>query len=281
MRFASFSISAALLRERVMPGALGGHPIWDLAVAALPLAGKLARVGLAEHGASTRERVKPRVPHPMRPLFDRVLQAFGLTEVELAVSDRVVAPVIACEDVPWVIVPSALAAAPDAVALAALARPMVRIALGVPWLGSLGSHEVLAILVGYARQVAPGFAAVPAERIEPLVADCEQRARRAIDRKRRRVLEELAPMLDRVARVDEGQFAEAVLSTEARAAFVLSGSLRASLEAVGSTDVALGDALRAPGPRALATVFARTSGRDLVAFALERETTALRRRLGG
>lgn len=88
-------------------------------------------------------------------------------------------------------------------------------------------------------------------------------------------------MLDRVARVDEGQFAEAVLSTEARAAFVLSGSLRASLEAVGSTDVALGDALRAPGPRALATVFARTSGRDLVAFALERETTALRRRLGG
>ena len=58
------------------------------------------------------------------------------------------------EDVPWVIVPSALGSFNEAHAVAALARPMTRIALGVPWFGPLGAHEVLAILVAFARQVA-------------------------------------------------------------------------------------------------------------------------------
>jgi tetratricopeptide (TPR) repeat protein len=273
-------LSAEWLRRSVMPGILGRHPIWDVAALALPFAGKLARLGLAEQGSSTRERVKPRAAHPIRPLFDRVAKAFELVEIELAVSEHITAPAIACEDVPWVIVPAALGSMPDAHALAALARPMARIALGVPWLGVLGSHEVLAILVAFARQVAPGFSAVPKERVEPLVQDFDQRARRAIDRKRRKLLEELEPVLDRAPPVDEAKFAEAVLATEARAAFLLSGSLRASLDAVAEADAGLAEALRVPGPPSLAAVFGRASSRDLASFALESETTALRRSLG-
>jgi cellulose synthase operon protein C len=273
-------LSASSLRKSVMPGNLGRHPLWELAAVCMPFAGKLARVGLAEQGSSTRERVKPKAAHPVRSLFDRVAKAFELVEVELAVSEHITAPVIACEDVPWVIVPSSLASLSDAHALAALARPMTRIALGVPWLGALGSHEVLALLVAFARQVAPRFAARPAERVEPLVEDYDLRARRAIDRKRRRLLEELEPVLERAAPVDEVAFAEAVLATEARTAFLLSGSLRASLDAVATTDTMLADALRAPGPASLAAVFGRASSRDLAAFALQNETTALRRSLG-
>ena len=273
-------LSGASLRRSVMPGSLGRHPIWEVAQIAVPFAGKLARVGLAEMGSSTRDRVKPRTPHPIRPLFERVARAFELTELELAVSDHVTAPAIACEDVPWVIVPAALGATSDAHAMAALARPMARIALGVPWLGALGSHEVLALLVAFARQVAPGFSARPKERVEPLVEDFDLRARRAIDRKRRRMLEELAPVLDRASAIDEAAFAEAVAATEARAAFLLSGSLRASLDAVAPTDAALAEALRIPGPPSLAAVFGRASSRDLASFALQRETTALRRSLG-
>ena len=201
-------LSGSSLRKSVMPGALGRHPIWDIAQLAAPLAGKLARVGLAEMGSSTRDRVKARTPHPIRPLFERVARAFELTEVELAVSDHVTAPAIACEDVPWVIVPASVGSFSDAHALAALARPMTRIALGVPWLGALGSHEVLALLVAFARQVAPGFSARPKERVEPLAPDYEQRARRAIDRKRRRMLEELAPMIERAPAIDEAAFAQ-------------------------------------------------------------------------
>jgi hypothetical protein len=209
-----------------------------------------------------------------------VARAFELTEIELAVSDHVSAPAIACEDVPWVIVPASVGSFSDAHALAALARPMARIALGVPWLGALGSHEVLALLVAFARQVAPGFSARPKERVEPLVPDYEQRARRAIDRKRRRMLEELAPMIERAPAIEEAAFAESVAATEARAAFLLSGSLRASLDAVAPTDAALAEALRIPGPPSLAAVFGRASSRDLASFALQRETTALRRSLG-
>ncbi|HVM68541.1 MAG TPA: tetratricopeptide repeat protein, partial [Gaiellaceae bacterium] len=273
-------LSAAWLRGSVMPGSLGRHPVWDVAVLAATFAGKLARVGLSEMGASTRDRVKPRATHPVRPLFDRVAKAFELAEVELAVSEHVTMPVIACEDVPWVIAPAALASYSDAHALAALARPMTRIALGVPWLGALGSHEVLALIVAFARQVAPNFSARPNERIAPLIEDFEQRVRRAMDRKRRRMLEELEPSLERAPPVDEAAFAEAVAATEARAAFLLSGSLRASLDAVAPTDAALAEALRIPGPPSLAAVFGRAASRDLAAFALQSETTALRRSLG-
>lgn len=272
-------LSATSLRKSVMPGGLGRHPVWDVAALAAQLAGKLARVGLAEQGASTRDRVKPKAAHPVRPLFDRALRAFELVDVELAVSDRVAAPAIACEDAIWVIVPAALGASTDAHAIAALARPMVRIALGVPWLGALGSHEVLAAVVAFARQVAPGFSARPEERVGPLVEDFELRARRATDRRRRRVLEELEPALARAPAIDEAAFAEAVLATEARAAFLMSGSLRAALDAIAPTDAALADALRVPGPASLAAVLARPASHDLTSFALQSETTALRLRL--
>ncbi|MBX3224213.1 MAG: tetratricopeptide repeat protein [Labilithrix sp.] len=270
-------LSAASLRKAVMPGGLGRHPVWDVAALAAQLAGKLARVGLSDQGASTRDRVKPRAAHPLRPLFDRVVRAFELVDVELAVSEQIAVPAVACEDATWVIVPASLGSSTDAHALAALARPMARIALGVPWLGALGSHEVLALLVAFARQVAPRFSARPDDRIAPLVEDFELRARRAIDRKRRRLLEELEPSLERAPAVDEAAFAEAVLATEARAAFLLSGSLRASLDAIAPTDAALAEALRVPGAPALAAVFARASSKDLASFALQSETTALRR----
>lgn len=273
-------LSAPRLRKSVMPGALARHPVWEVATLASALAGKLARVGLSEMGSSTRDRVKPRAAHPVRPVFERVARALELTDVELAVSEHVAAPAIACEDVPWLIVPAALASYGEAHAVAALARPMTRIALGVPWLGGLGAHETLALLVAFARQVAPSFSARPTERVEPLVDEYAQRVRRAIDRKRRRSLEELEPVLERAAPIDEAAFAEAVSVTEARAAFLLSGSLRASLDAVAEADAGLAEALRAPGPSALAAVLGRAPSRDLTSFALSGETTALRRSIG-
>jgi hypothetical protein len=80
--------------------------------------------------------------------------------------------------------------------------------------------------------------------------------------------------------VAEDTFADAVVRTEARAAFLLSGSLRAALDAVGIEDHVLGEALRAPGPRALQAVLGRPIPRDVVSFALSGEATALRRSLG-
>lgn len=273
-------LTTAALRQALMPGGLGRHPLWDVAAIAGGLAGKLARVELAEVGASTRERVKARAAHPARAIFDRVARAFELVEVELAVSEHVNAPVVACEDVPWVVAPASLAAHTEPQAIAALAGPMARIALGVPWLGAASAHDVLALLVALARQVAPAFSSALPDPVEPLVGEYAARARRALDRKRRRALEELAPTLDGAPPLDAATFASAVALTEARAAFVLSGSLRASLDVLARADAPLAEALSAPGAPALAFVLGRGPARDLASFALGSEATALRRRIG-
>lgn len=276
----SEALSRASLRSFVMPSELGKHPIWDVAALAEGIQGKLARVALSEHGASSRGRIKPRAVHPLRQLFDRLAMAFELTDVEFAVSENVSSPLVAVEDAPWVVVPTALGDWPEPFAVAAMVRPLVRIALGVPWLGALGSSEVLAILVGLARQVAPAFGAVPPERVEPLVADYELRGRRAIDRKRRRALEELEPNLERAPLVSEQAFVEAVARCEARAAFLLSGDLRASLEAVASDEARFLDALRSRSGEALRAILGSGTARDLMTFAIGPDATALRLRLG-
>ncbi|MFO0742838.1 MAG: tetratricopeptide repeat protein [Labilithrix sp.] len=270
-------VSSAFLRSSLMPHGFGRQPLWDVATITAGFANKMTRLGLSEQGSSTRERVKPRTPHPMRPLFDRMLRAFGLEEVELAVSENLVVPAVACEDVPWVIVPAGLANAPDAYAIASLARPLTRIALGVPWFGALPSTEVAAMLVGTARLVAPGFAARPPERIEPNVEDYLTRARKAIDRKRRRALEELEPILSSTPPFDEPAFAESVIAAETRAAFLLSGSFRAALDAYAVSDPPLLDALRVQSADTLEIVFGRNGSRDLAAFALSSDATSLRR----
>jgi len=269
-------LSATSLRRAVMPNGLGRHPIWDVAVLARELGGKLARVPLAEQSASTRDRIKPRTAHPVRPIFDRMLRAFELSEVELAVSEHAVHPGLAVEDVPWIVAPSSIESFTDAHAVAALARPMTRVALGVPWHGSWDAREVLALLVAFARQVVPSLAAHPA--VEGAVSEHELRARRAMDRRRRRALEEMAHLLEDAPPIDPATFGAAIDATETRAAFLLSGSLRATLDA--SADRGLVEALRVPGAPSLEAIFGRASSRALTSYALSSETTSLRRSLG-
>ncbi|HSO39312.1 MAG TPA: tetratricopeptide repeat protein, partial [Labilithrix sp.] len=274
------SLSGKVLRSFVMPGGLGKHPLWDVAAIAATLSGKLARVGLAEQGASTRDRVKPKAVHALRQLFDRLTRSFELFDLELAVSDSAAAPLVACEDATWLIVPSAFAGWPEPQAIAALARPLARIALGVPWFGAMPPEETLALLVAVARQAVPSVEGAPRDRVEPLVADYELRARRAIDRKRRKALDDLDGTLAQAPPMKVDAFAEAVLRTEARASFLLSGDLRSSLAALGTTEAGLPEALRSPGRVALAGVLTRPIARDLTAFAIGGDATALRRSLG-
>lgn len=274
------SLPGSSLRAFVMPAAVGKHAIWEVAALTHGIAGKLARIGLSEQGASSRDRIKPKAVNPLRQLFDRMARAFDVTEVELVASDSVSTPLVAVEDVPWVVVPSGLSDWPEPHAIAALARPLARIALGVPWAGALPAHEVLGILVALARQVAPNFMALPPERIEPVAADVEPRARKAVDRKKRRALEDIAHLLEHAPPITEQAFADALARTESRAAFLVSGDLRASLDALAVNDATLADAIRVPGPKALRSVLGRPLPRDLVAYALSGDATALRGSIG-
>ena len=273
-------LSGHVLRSFVMPGPLGKHPIWEVGALGLSIAGKLSRIALADQGAATRDRVKPKAVHPIRVLFDRACRIFEVADVELAVSDHVSAPTIACEDTIWVIAPSALAEWPESRALAALARPLTRIVLGVPWLGAIPAEEVAAILVAIARQVSPSFAVLPADRVDPMAQDLELRVRRALDRKKRRSLEDLTAALDTAKPITVEALVEAAVRSDARASFLVSGDLRSALSAVAAADAGLLDALRQPSAKALSAVLSRPVTRDLVSYALSGDATALRRSLG-
>ncbi len=192
--------------------------------------------------------MKPKSVHPIRQLFDRLMRIFEVVDVELAVSDQISVPVVACEDLTWIVVPSALADWPEPQAIAALARPFARIALGLPWFGRDASRGDARRGVAVARQVAPAFGVVPRERVEPLVADYELRARRAVDRKRKKSLEDIESALAHAPPMSVESFADAVVCTEARAAFLLSG--RSAVGAQRPRDDRAGPSRGAPQPGA-------------------------------
>lgn len=272
-------VLASCLRSFVVPR-LGEHPFLDVASLAASMAGKIARIPLADRGATAKQRLKPRVPHPLRQLVDHVARCFDLVDVELAVSEELVVPALAVEDVPWLVVPSDLADGPEARATAMLAPPLVRLALGLPWRGSAVSSDAFASVVALGRLVVPGFESGVEADVEARVPQADARVRRALDRKRRKLLEDLAPALAHAPLLTESSFALAVAQTEARTAFLLSGDLRAAFDIVASFDAPLGSALREARPAVLDALLAHPVTRDLLAFALRPETVALRRNLG-
>ncbi len=272
------ALAPPFLRAAIVPAKLR-HPLFEVGPVAVELGAKLARIGLSDVGVSTRDRVKPKTAHPLRTIFDMVLRVFSVPNVELAVSDAISRPRLAIEDLPWVVLPASLADVGERVASAAVARLVARVALGVPWLDAYSPEEVLALIVAVGRQVAPSFYARGSERVEALVGDYELRARRAIDRKKKKTLEAMAPSLE-APPLSITEFAEAVLFTEARAAFLMTGDLRAALLAVAAVDPPVGEALRVPGRDAMPALMARAISRDLVLFALDPETSAIRQRIG-
>lgn len=271
-------IGALTLFEYVLPEE-GRHAALLAAAACAPLAGKMARVSLAELGASTRERVKPRALVPLRGLFDRAVRAFGITEdVELAVSDAVGHASVAVEDDPWIVLPSSYALLPEPRVMATLGRLLVRVSLGVPWLHVLPRQTVAGIVAAWMRVAAPDWAA--RSDVEEAAIEYEPRARRALDRKRRKLLEELAPRLADAPPLASEALVSAIERTEARAAYLLGGDLRWALEQVTASDASLGQSIRVGGQAALVAILGHPVARDLVRWALGSDAVALRRGLG-
>ncbi len=272
------ALSSSTLRA-LMP-TLGRHPLWDVAQISLGLAGKLARVGLSELGASARDRVKPRTPHPLRAPFERALRVFGLTEVELAVSEGAPRPGVAVEDVPWVVLPAALADTNDATLDAALVRPLTLIALGVPAADALSAADVLGAIVAFGRQGAPSFGSGTSGAVEAAAEASELRARRAIDRRRKRMLEDMRDTLESAPPVSDTAFAEELARLLARVVLLVTGDFRAALGALSGAQPAGLEVLRAPHPNAIPMLVGSALPRDLLAFALGGEAARQRQRLG-
>ena len=181
-------------------------------------------------------------------------------------------------------VPESLLAQPEPVQMACLAGPLVRMALGVPWLEDGRGVYAHAVLCAAARQVVPGYAsegtdAAAQERIEELT----RRIGRAIGRKQKKALQELAPALGATrppTLADVEAFERGIARTELRAAFIVTGDLLATLDAARAADADLARATSSVGKPALAATLSHPWARDLLSFALAPATTALRRKAG-
>jgi len=220
--------------------------------------------------------------HPR--LVYRLARMFGLEAPDVVVSAAAPRARVVAHETPWLLVPESLLAQPEPVQTARLVGPLVRMALGVSWLEDLRGVYAQAVLCGAARQVIPDYAsdlgdAGAQDRIEELT----RRLGRAIGRKQKKALTELAPALGATrppTLADLETFERGVARAELRAAFVVTGDLLASLDAARAGDADFARATATVGKAALAAVLRNPLTRDLVTFALAPATTALRRKAG-
>jgi tetratricopeptide (TPR) repeat protein len=261
----------------------GRHILLEVAAAIAGIEAKMLRMDLGELGVSSRDRLTARSGHPMRLMLDRVAKQLGVGEVEIVISPAVVRPRVVAQDVPWIVVPPALTQRGEAAQLATLARATARIAYGVPWLEEMAPAHIEAFLVAAARQVVPGYAA---DRIDPvmanLVAQQEAGVGRALARRQRKLLDELAPHIasPQARPLPIETFLGALARAELRAAFLVTGQLLAVVEEVRVTDEVIHRLVSTPSINALAAVLEHPMLGDVTRYALTSEATALRRGLG-
>jgi tetratricopeptide (TPR) repeat protein len=275
-------LDRATLVKRALPPE-GRHVLLEVAAAASGMEGKIFRANLAELGISGRERIGPRSGHPFRAQLDRVTRILALEEVELAISDAVSFARVFIQDVPWLVVPPALADQPEPLQLAAIARALTRVALRVPWIEDLPPPHVHAYLIAVARQVVPDFASGAEDRyVAELVASYQPRVAHAIGRKQRKLLADLSPQLEgsRTTAPEVDALVHAVARAEYRVAFLASGELLSTFDELRALDAAFARTSSTGDTRALAAVLTHPLAGDVVRFAMSPEATALRWRIG-
>ncbi|WP_394841553.1 hypothetical protein LZC95_31320 [Pendulispora brunnea] len=273
---------ASLVNNVVPPE--GRHVLLDVAYALSGSEGKLFRSTAHELGVTSRDRVGPRSGHPLRPLFERLMWLLRLPETELYVSEAVSYTRVVSQDVPWIIFPQSHLDLPESRQLAALGRALTRVALGVPWIEDLPPPHVQALLTAAARHANPSFSYDVRERhLAELIAEYEPRVARAIGRKQRKLLADLAYRLDAPVGPTPQEmeaFVRAVAHAELRVAFLVTGDLLATVDELRALDPHFARALGGMNEHSVATIFSHPLAGDLARFALSKEATALRWRTG-
>jgi hypothetical protein len=272
-------LDRATLASHVL-SAEGRSVLVDVALAVAGIEGKVLRVDLEEIGLSNRERISPRSGHPLRRTLDRIARSMAVDDIDLAIAPAATRTRVISQDPPCIVLPASMADQPEPAQLANLARAVARVALGVPWLQELSPPHMQGLLVAAARHVVPTFAAEELDAAtSALVAKYTPSVGRALSRRHRRSLEEIAPRLASAkGRLPAtADFVDTMTRAELRAAFLVGGDLLALLGTMGQGDASL---LATPGPQALSALLRHPHAGDVVRFALTREATALRRRLG-
>jgi cellulose synthase operon protein C len=271
-------LDSATLRASVVPEDVPAL-LLDLAAAVAGAAGKFARVDLGDLGVSPRDRL---TGHPL--LVYRLAKMLVLEPPDVVVRANQSRARVVAHETPWLAVPESLLKQPEPVQIACLVGPLVRLALGVPWLEDLRGADAHALLCAAARQVLPGYAsdmgdAATQERIEEFT----RRVGRAIGRRQKKALQELAPALGAtrpLTLADVEGLERGIARAELRAAFVVTGDLLATLDAARASEPDLARTTGQVGRLALAAALTHPIVRDVVGFAFAPTTALLRRKVG-
>ncbi|HEY2516601.1 MAG TPA: hypothetical protein VGI39_37280, partial [Polyangiaceae bacterium] len=261
----------------------GRHVLLEVAAAVAGIESKMLRADVSELGLSSKDRIGARSGHPTRIVLDRLCKTLGLSDIELVIATTVSRTRVLAQDALWVVVPRQVADLPEPAQFASIGRALARVALGVPWLEELPPPHVEAFLVAAARQVVPNFGDDFVDVLsKKLVLTYEPTVTRALSRRQRKTLEELAPHIaapqGRPLPIDS--FVSALAKAELRAAYLLCGDLLATTDEIRSLDPAFSRATERPGPASVNAALEHPFAGDVARFALTAEATALRRRIG-
>lgn len=261
-------ISRALLPE-------ARSPVIDGALALAPIAAKALRFELSSLGIGSRERLNPRDMHPTRVLADRVARALGVPEFEIYLTPSWQGAMRAYPgDPPALVGHISFTDLTEAEQIFGLGRLMLRIAVGMAWLDEIPVDVGDALIVSAMRCVLPQFGVGelgPAR--EHAAQQIAPSMQRAIGRKQRRLLEELAPSL--LANFDFRAVSIGVRRSEYRTGYVLSGNLMAAIDYLRMYDAEIARSIE--NPRLL---LQHPVTNELIRYAISPESYAERRRIG-
>lgn len=250
-------------------------PMIDVAVAIAPIAAKALRFEMGSLGVSSRERIGPRDGHPTRLLADRLARALGLEAFELYLTPTWKGAARAYPgDPPAIVGPTSFAELPEPEQLFGLSRLMVRAALGFSWLDELSIEAADGLLLAALRSVLPAFGSgelTPAR--EQAVQALLVPVQKAIGRRQRKLLEEIAPNAS--AAYDPRALNIGVRRSEYRIAYLMAGDLLAAVDYLRRFDREIGRS--AEEPRVL---LQHPVTNELLRYALTAEAYAERRRIG-
>jgi hypothetical protein len=270
------ALDRPVLERAVIPAA-GQNVFLRIAAALDEISHKLFQTDLAVVGASSHNRLASRSAHPLRLTAERAARVFGPLQFDLYM------------DVPGLAGPRVLPGAPAAVLIppnfdrlpgpeqvAGFARLLAYVAMAVPWLDEVAQDDLDGILFGSLHVARPGWDGGGLSHARDAMASMwKPRIARAIGRKTKRLLEELADeaRLD----LDPSLWRQALRLASWRCAYLATGDWLASFNHAWRTDPQLG---HTPRDQLSQAAFAHPILRELIAYGLSSEPAALLRAVG-
>lgn len=205
-------------------------------LAALPEAiTKMWPADLDDLGVTTREKLTTRSGHPLRLLSDRVAAMFGVADHELYVHRmRGRGTAIELSEPSAILIPSGALELSEAAQVFALARAHAHLAARTGIVEKLQPRELEVFLAAAMRPFAPGFGAGLTS--EDVIESQQKQIHRALSRRARKALEDVAPRYVAAPPADFAQLVRGIQYGVARAALVVADDLVQSVELLHRTE---------------------------------------------